>query len=844
MKNKSPLDRKIQLAFGSAILTLLVVGVISYHAMEVSSESDRWVRHTHEVLESLQDLLSSMQDLEASSRGFVLTGKESYLETYRASISRTEQEKTIVASLTADNPARRLQIPKLERLAAQKIQLAERVIDLRRTKGLEAAVDAIQNGEGQRIMEDYREVIREMEDDEQRLLVLRDAVAKRRLNQTRGVLILGTLLGLLVAVAAGWSVQRDSSQRLFAEESLRESEERYRILVDGVEVYAIFMMDPQGQILSWNAGAERIKGYSAEEIIGHNFSCFFPPEDIERGRPEEVLRMTAASGRREEQGMRVRKDGSRFLASVTFTALRDSAGNLRGFSEFSHDLSESEESGAKYRGLLEAAPDAMVVVNQAGEIVLLNVQAEKQFGYRRDELVGQKVKNIIPKGFAERLVADGLRSAEDALAQQIGTGIELTGRRKNGSEFPIEIMLSPLESTEGILVTAAIRDISVRKAAEKHLAQMEGRYRGLLEAAPDAMVVVNQAGEIVLLNVQAEKQFGYRRDELVGQKVKNIIPEGFAERLLADALRSAEDALAQQIGTGIELNGRRKNGSEFPIEIMLSPLESEEGILVTAAVRDITMRKKAEAHLLQKVEELNRSNEELEQFAYIASHDLQEPLRMVASYTQLLSRRYKGKLDSNADEFISFAVDGASRMQRLIKDLLAYSRVGTRAKDLFDTSSEEALQQALINLRGAVEESGAQVTHDPLPIVVADEMQLIQLFQNLVGNAIKYQNPGTPRVHISAARDGEKRWTFSVRDNGLGIDSQYFERIFGMFQRLHKREEFEGTGVGLAICKKIVERHGGSISVKSELGHGSTFSFALGESEKSPAKPSEEMVCP
>ena len=493
-------------------------------------------------------------------------------------------------------------------------------------------------------------------------------------------------------------------RRRLAEEALRESEESYRMLLHGIQDYAIFMMDPRGQILNWNAGAERIKGYIAEEIIGRNFSCFFPPEDIERGRPEEVLRTTAENGRHEEQGMRMRKDGSRFLASLTFTALRDPAGNLRGFSEFSHDLSESKESGAKYRGLLEAAPDAMVVVNHGGEIVLLNLQAEKQFGYHRDELVGQRMKNIIPEGFAERLISDGLRSPEDALAQQIGTGIELTGRRKDGSGFPIEIMLSPLESAEGVLVTAAIRNI--------------------------------------------------------------------------------------------------------------------------------TKRKKAEANLLQKVEELNRSNEELEQFAYIASHDLQEPLRMVASYTQLLSRRYKGQLDSDADEFIAFAVDGASRMQRLIQDLLAYSRTGTNAKHLFETSSEEALQQALVNLRGAIEESHAVVTHDPLPTVLADEMQLVQLFQNLVGNAVKYQNPGIPRIHISAARNGGNKWRFSIKDNGLGIDSQYFDRIFGMFQRLHKREEFAGTGVGLAICKKIVERHGGSISVESQPGHGSTFHFALEGSER------------
>ena len=515
------------------------------------------------------------------------------------------------------------------------------------------------------------------------------------LKSAEGILVTAAIRDISVRKNAEKHLVEMEGQRRLAEEALRISEEQYRMLLDGVHDHAIFMIDPQGRVVSWNAGAERIKGYRADEIIGRNFSRFFPPEDIARRRPEEILRMTAASGRHEEHGMRVRKDGSQFFASVTLTALHDPGGNLRGFSEFSRDLSESKESEAKYRGLLEAAPDAMVVVNQTGDIVLLNLQAEKQFGYRRDDLIGQPVKNIIPEGFAERLIADDLRSAEDALAQQIGTGIELIARRKDGSAFPIELMLSPLGSPDGILVTAAIRDISVRKKAEAEL------------------------------------------------------------------------------------------------------------------------------------RELSRSNDDLAQFAYIASHDLQEPLRMVASYTQLLSKRYKGKLDADADEFIAYAVDGATRMQRLIQDLLAYSRVGKRTDDLIATSSEDALRQALANLRGAIEDSGAEVTQGLMPCVLADGMQLVQLFQNLIGNAIKYQTTGVPRVHISAVSHGGKKWIFSVKDNGLGIDPQYFERIFGVFQRLHKREEFAGTGIGLAICKKIVERHGGRIWVESQPGKGSIFHFAL-----------------
>jgi PAS domain S-box-containing protein len=832
MKTKFVSRRKLQLAFGSAVLTLLVVGAVSYRSLVESSESGRWVQHTNQVLEKLQDLLAAMQTVESNIRGYLLTGDESFLKVYRAGIAVTEEDQTIVRNLTADNAGQQRRLDVLATLAAGKFRLAEQVLRLRQTNGLEAAAAAIQQGSGKQSMDDFQRLVGQMRGEELRLLVLREEDAKRRLAQTKKVLILGTVLGLLIATVAGWSVQRDNSKSM-------DSGAKYRGLLEAAPD-AMVVVNQGGEIVLLNVQAEKQFGYRRDELVGQPVKNIIPEGFAERLISDGTRTAAEALAQQIGTGIELiarRKDGSEFPIEIMLSPLESAEGTLvtaaiRDISVRRAAEKHLAQMEGRYRGLLEAAPDAMVVVNQRGEIVLLNVQAEKQFGYSRDELVGQQVKNLIPEGFAERLISDGTRTAAEALAQQIGTGIELVARRKTGTEFPIEIMLSPLESAEGTLVTAAIRDISVRRAAEKHLAQMEGRYRGLLEAAPDAMVVVNQRGEIVLLNVQAEKQFGYSRDELIGQQVKNIIPEGFAERLIADALRSVEDALAQQIGTGIELTGRRKNRSEFPIELMLSPLESAEGILVTAAVRDITTRKKAEANLLSKVEELNRSNEELGQFAYIASHDLQEPLRMVASYTQLLSRRYKGKLDSDADEFIAFAVDGASRMQRLIQDLLAYSRVGTKGKDLLKVSSEEALQQALLNLRGAIEEKGAIVTHDPLPSVLADEMQLIQLFQNLVGNAIKYQSPGIPKVHISAVENGGKKWTFSVSDNGLGIDSQYFERIFGMFQRLHKREEFAGTGIGLAICKKIVERHGGNISVESQPGQGSTFRFALAESER------------
>ena len=255
---------------------------------------------------------------------------------------------------------------------------------------------------------------------------------------------------------------------------------------------------------------------------------------------------------------------------------------------------------------------------------------------------------------------------------------------------------------------------------------------------------------------------------------------------------------------------------------------NEENILVRTrgTFQDITERKKAEEILKLKLEELARSNAELEQFAYVSSHDLQEPLRMISSYLQLLQRRYQGKLDEKADKYIYFAVDGASRMQNLINDLLEFSRVTTRAKEPEPTDCEFVLNQVLSNLELYIKENKATVSHDPLPEVMADNTQLAQVFQNLIVNGIKFHSEEAPKIHISAEKKANE-WVFSVKDNGIGIDPQYSEKIFEVFKRLHKKEEYPGTGIGLAVCKKIVERHGGRIWVESELGKGSTFYFTL-----------------
>jgi PAS domain S-box-containing protein len=487
---------------------------------------------------------------------------------------------------------------------------------------------------------------------------------------------------------------------------------------------------------------------------------------------------------------------------------------------------------ARYRGLMEAAPDGMVVVNPGGEIVLLNAQAEKQFGYRRDELLGQAVTNIIPKGFAERLIADGTRTAAEALAQQIGTGIELNGRRRDRTEFPIEIMLSPLESAEGVLITAAIRDITVRKDAESHLAQMESRYRGLLEAAPDGMVVVNPGGEIVLLNAQAEKQFGYHRDELLGQNVKNIIPEGFAERLIADALRTTAEALAQQIGTGIELHGRRKDGNQFPIEIMLSPLESAEGILITAAIRDISERKQLARQLQQ-----SQKMEAVGQLTGGIAHDFNNLLTVIIGNLGLLDLLVSD--NEAALKRVQTAQKAAARGADITRRLLAFSS-NTGLKPSFVSLGDSIQNMIEMASRGLGLDIKIMTDFDPsVPPIFVDSAGLESALLNLVVNARDAMPTGGSIIvssllrHLDdthpAVKTGDlKKGLYvcvKVTDTGLGMSRETLDRACEPFFTTKPHDK--GSGLGLSMVYGFVKQSGGVVRIYSELGHGTTVSFYL-----------------
>jgi PAS domain S-box-containing protein len=519
----------------------------------------------------------------------------------------------------------------------------------------------------------------------------------------------------------GYSVMiSDATEQKDRELELRASEERFRLMVQGVKDYSIFMLDPTGIILTWNEGAKRTVGYSANEIIGKHFSIFYTAEDLAVKKPQRELEIAAAEGRYEEEGWRIRKSGSLFWSSVVITALRDDRGQLIGYSKVTRDLTERREkedmlkqSEERYRLLVEQVTDyGIFMMDEKGFIISWNEGARRIKGYSAEEIIGQR----FTKFYTEEDLLNGKPEYELKVAAEVGKYEEEGWRlRKDGSRFWANVVITAVYNATGVLIgfSKVTRDLTERKESERALRESYDKYRQLTEQL------------------------------------------------------------------------RRTNA------------------------------------------DLSYTNHELEQFTSIVSHDLQEPIRTIKSFLLLIENRLSSHLPQEGHTYIRKSISASSRMQELIKNLLSYSQLSKHEMVQEPVSVEHIIQETMANLRSAIESRQAVVQIDvKVPYVFGDSIQLVQLLQNIIGNSLKFTDKEQPEINIRCY-EASGMATFAISDNGIGIDTEDLHKVFDIFRRLHTVQEYPGTGIGLAICKKIVDRHGGQIWLESEKGRGTTFYFTL-----------------
>ncbi|WP_207592996.1 PAS domain S-box protein [Halomontanus rarus] len=840
----------------------------------------------------------------------------------------------------------------------------------------------------------------------------------------------------------------DITDRKRSEDALRSTEERFQSLVDAVEEYAIFRLDRDGRVISWNEGAKAIKGYDTDDILGEHFSTFYTEADRAANVPERNLERATANGSVEDEGWRVRRDGSRFWANVTITAIRDEDGTHRGFLKVTRDMTDRrarereleselerilgrisdafyaidedfrfthvndrarelldhsegdlldeshwdvfsaaaendevrdafrtamdsqeatalefydeslgfwvemnlypsetgisvyfrdvterkarEEKLERYEQTIETIWDGVATLDADDRIVMINDAFCEMTGYERDELLGEHVTLLVDETVDERSKA---LQSEILANEQEYASLEFEFETADGETIPAEARFGPYVLEDGSIGRmGVVRDISERKERERELE----KYETIVETVNDGIYTVGEDGRFTMVNDAYCELTGYSRVELLGSHVSLIVDDEVAERanelegelIAGDVDEPVEEATlrtagggrvaaeatfsmlpgdeCERIGVARDITERKEreraleeserryrtlvenfpNGAvglydgeftytvaggellgelgyapddvvgtsiygRYPAELVdeIKPhfgavfdgesnsfdieLDDRSLLAHTLPVRNADDEIYAGMVLVQDVTErreyrrrLEESNERLEQFAYAASHDLQEPLRMVTSYLQLIESRYADELDEDGEEFLEYAVDGAERMRSMIEGLLEYSRVETRGDPFEPVDLNDVLDDVREDLQVRIEECDAEITTDDLPRVDGDASQLRQVFQNLLSNAVEYSGDQPPRVDVDAEQDGNE-WIVSVRDEGVGIDPDEQDRIFEVFQRLHTHDEHPGTGIGLALCRRIVERHGGEIWVDSEPGEGATFSVTL-----------------
>jgi PAS domain S-box-containing protein len=634
---------------------------------------------------------------------------------------------------------------------------------------------------------------------------------------------------------ANSALETEVRERRDLEIHLRIRENRFREQAELLDLIfdAVIVRNAKDEITYWNRGAEELYGWDAEEVLGkvtHElFQTVFPKALAEI--QAEILE----TGYWEAELMHRRRDGSVTTVSSRWVLRRDAEGNPSGILESNRDIGRSKQEEQKFRNLLESAPDAIVIVDQKGLIQLINAQTEKLFGYTRAELFGAPVETLVPQCFRGRHWSHREGYAQSPQPRSMGAGLELYGRRKDGTEFPIEISLSPLETAEGTLVCSAIRDVTQRKQLAERHRENEFRFRLLIDAVKDyAIISLDADGLVTTWNTGAERLKGYSSGEIIGQHMSRFYPQADIAR------RKPDQELQQAASTGhMEDQGWRvrKDGSHFWAEVAITAVHDSAGKLIgfLKIAKDITAKRDAEdqiqklnSELTQRVEELGTVNRELESFSYSVSHDLRAPLRHVDGFARILKEEYSPTLPEDAIRYLDRILEAATHMGQLIDDLLNLARIGRREMKREGVRIANVVKQAIAELPSEAQERRIEWRIEPLPEMNCDAGLLKLVFTNLLSNAVKFTRKQPIAVIEIGARMTGGVATIFVRDNGVGFDPRYADKLFGVFQRLHRHEDFEGTGVGLATVQRIIHRHGGEIWAESQVNSGTTFSFTLG----------------